>query len=443
MYRNIQAYLDTWQTSPIRTPLVMRGARQVGKSYAVREFGQRCFLNTVEINLETQPEFLACFRSHNAKSICAELEAISNSDITLGRTLLFVNEIQASQDALLSLRAFKDDLPELHVIAAGSLLEFSLQDDKTFSFPVGRVTFSYLQPLSFQEFLLALGERKLSEMIREATLLRPCSEAVHEKLLGLLRTYFVIGGMPEVVVAYCNSKSHLEARRIQNRLVTAFMADFSKYGRRYNHRKLQQLLGAVPRLVGKKFKFSHIDSEANARDFKLPLLDLERAGLVRLIHATSANGIPLGSEEREGVFKAQYLDVGLMLNALGLELFSTTSEQALFANEGAIAEQFVGQELLSSLNHEELPQLFYWTREVKGSEAEVDFVVAYGSDVIPVEVKSGATGRLKSLRQFMIDKKSKIGIRVSQHALSKIDDLVSVPLYMVSEIPRLIGEVLA
>ena len=299
-----------------------------------------------------------------------------------------------------------------------------------------------MQPLSFQEFLLALGEQKVSQIITDATLLNPCSEAVHQKLLDLLRTYFVIGGMPEAVMAYCASKSHIEARRIQNRLVTAFMADFSKYGRRYNPRRLQQLLGAVPRLTGKKFKFSHIDSDASARDFKIPLLDLERAGLIRVIRATSANGIPLGSEEREGVFKAQYLDVGLMLNALGVDLFSTTSGQALFTKEGAIAEQFVGQELVASLDQEELPQLFYWTREVRGSEAEVDFVLGHGSDVVPVEVKSGATGRLKSLRQFILEKRSKIGIRVSQHPLSKIDDLVSVPLYMVSEIPRLIKEAL-
>jgi uncharacterized protein len=415
MYRKLQGYLDAWQTSPIRTPLIVRGARQVGKSHVLREFGQRSFSNIVEVNLETQPEFLNCFQSRDAKKICAEIEAISNSEITPQKTLLFIDEIQASKDALLSLRSFKENLPSLHVVAAGSLLEFSLQADDAFSFPVGRITFAYLQPFSFQEFLLAMGEKKLGQVICEATFDNPCSLAVHQKLLDLVRTYFVVGGMPEVISAYSISKSLVEARRIQNRLVTAFIADFAKYGKRYDHRKLQQLLSAVPRLVGKKFKFSQISEGSNARDFRLPLLDLERAGLIRLVRATSGNGIPLGSEERNGIFKAQYLDVGLMINALGLDLFSTSTEQAVFANEGSPAEQFVGQELIASMDQEMSPQLFYWSREAKRAEAEVDYVIAWGAEVLPVEVKSGSTGRLKSLRQFMLEKNSKVGIRISQH----------------------------
>jgi len=226
---------------------------------------------------------------------------------------------------------------------------------------------------------------------------------------------------------------------VQNRLVTAFIADFSKYGRRYDHRKLQQLLNAVPKMVGKKFKFSHVDPSVSARDFKLPLLDLERSGLVRTIRATAANGIPLGGEERNGVFKASYLDVGLMLNALGLDLMSTDAEQAVFINEGALAEQFVGQELLAHLDPESSPQLYYWARETKGAEAEVDFVIAQGPHIIPIEVKAGAGGRLKSLRQFMIDKKSPLGVRMSQLPLSLVDGVLSIPLYMASEIPRLVA----
>ncbi len=200
---------------------MLRGARQVGKTHSIREFGRDHFANLVEVNLETNPEFLGCFSSPDAKTICAQLEAVAN-----------------------------------------------------------------LQPLSFKEFLGASGEFKLVQMVTAATVETPCAGSV------------------------------------QNRLAIGFVADFSKYGRRYDHHKLQQLMNAVPRLVGKKFKYSHVDPETTARDFKLPLLDLERAGLVPLIRASGANGIPLGAEDREGVFKAQYLDIGLMMSALGLDLFS-------------------------------------------------------------------------------------------------------------------------
>ena len=229
----------------------------------------------MEINLETSPQFLECFSSLDAKSICMQLEAIASTEIIPGETLLFIDEIQASKNALLSLRSFKEALPKLHVIAAGSLLEFALQDEDAISFPVGRVTFAYLQPLSFLEFLSALGERKLIAAISSATLAAPCPAAIHLKLLELIRTYYILGGMPEVIMAYLATQSFTEARRVQNRLVTAFIADFAKYGRRYDHRKLQQLLNAVPTLVGKKFKYSHVDQDVSARDFKLPLLDLE------------------------------------------------------------------------------------------------------------------------------------------------------------------------
>jgi uncharacterized protein len=438
MYRKINDYLLNWKKSPIRVPLIVRGARQVGKSYSIREFGSSAFQSLVEINLETQPHLIKCFESFSASKICSQLEVICNVDIRPGKTLLFIDEIQASREALMSLRSFKEDLPDLHVIAAGSLLEFALQDPGALSFPVGRVSFAYLHPLSFKEFLLAIGEEKLHNSIEAATLEDPCSTAVHDRLIEMLRLYYMVGGMPEAIKAYTLSQSILEARRVHSRLVTAFVADFAKYGRRYDYRRLQQLLKAVPRLVGKKFKYSHVDSDVNARDFKLPLLDLERSGIVRLVRASSANGVPLGSEERSGVFKVQYLDIGLMISALGMDLYADNLEDFLFANEGSLAEQYVGQQILAAKDHEVPPQLYYWVREVKGSAAEIDYVDALGSKVIPIEVKAGSTGTLKSLHQFMVEKKSEVGIRISQHPLSKVDRLISVPLYMVAEIPRLI-----
>lgn len=291
---------------------------------------------------------------------------------------------------------------------------------------------------------MALGEWPLLELLRETSLqnAEKISKVVHEKLLGLVREFYLVGGMPEVVDVYRETRSFLEVKNIQTRLMTGYIADFVKYGARYDHRKLQTIMNAVPRLVGQRFKFSHVDPQARARDLKTPLLDLEKAGLIRLVRATSANGVPLASEEREGIFKALFLDIGLMLNILRVELGAMPIQDALFANEGALAEQFVGQELLAHSAADWCPQLYFWQRDVKGSEAEVDYVLPHHDLVIPLEVKAGKTGRLKSARIFSTEKKSKVVMRISQHPLSYHDGVLSVPFYMCSEIQRLLDEVL-
>ncbi len=394
-----------------------------------------------ELNLELDQRLLSCFCSRDANVICEQLELILRDDIVDGETLLFVDEIQVSKDALISLRSFKEKRPNLHVIAVGSLLEFSLDDSESFSFPVGRVSFSFLHPMSFREFLLSMGHEKIVKNLAACSVNHPCSLAVHELLLNLLRTYFVVGGMPEVLATYRASQSLRDAQRIQARLMQAFIADFSKYGRRYDFRRLQNILTAAPKLVGRRFKYSHVDEHTKARDLKQPLLDLERAGLVRLVRASLATGVPLGADERNGVFKVQLLDIGLMVNALGLSAFDMPAAEFLFSNEGALAEQFVGQELLASQEPGLHPQLHFWARDAVGSEAEVDFVFPNQDKVIPIEVKSGTTGALRSLRLFMREKNSPVGVRISQHPLSFTDGILSVPLYMVHELPRLLAEI--
>jgi len=243
-----------------------------------------------------------------------------------------------------------------------------------------------------------------------------------------------------VVDTYRETRSYLEAKLVQSRLSQGYIADFVRYGRRYDYRKLQTILTAVPRLVGKPFKFTQVDTGARARDLKQPLFDLEKSGLIRIIRATAANGTPLAAEEREGIFKVQLLDIGLMLNLLGTDLGSRPIAEALFANEGALAEQFVGQELLANEPPEVNPSLHYWHREAKGAEAEVDFVIAHNGRVIPVEVKAGTTGSLRSARLFMQEKAIPTAIRISQHELSLHDGILSVPFYMCTEIPRLLSE---
>ncbi len=439
MYRIFMDYLESRATDSRRVPLLLRGARQIGKSHALRDYGSRPGRQLVEVNLELRPELVECFRSRQPDEIVRQLEAVAGTSIDDATTVLFIDEIQESNDALISLRAFKEQRPRLDVVAAGSLIDFALNDGKLRSFPVGRINFAWMHPMSFREFLLAIGEDKIAACCASATLEKPPAAAIHAKLLTLVRLYFILGGMPEVVATYAETKSLLAASRVQTRLSQGFSADFAKYGARYDHRKLQRILVSAPRLVGKQFKYSQIDPDTKARDLKTPLADLERAGLVRRIPAVSGNGLPLAAEEREGIFKIQMLDIGLMLNALGLSIGAMPLHAALFINEGALAEQFVGQELLAYADPEQPPQIYYWSREAKGSQAEVDFVISHSGKVIPIEVKAGATGTLRSLRQFMLDKECKVGVRFSQHPLSLTDGILSIPLYMVSELHRLLG----
>jgi len=443
MYRQFQDFLTSRSKRSKQTPLIVRGARQTGKSHSIRQYGMISFPHLAEINLELAPSMKACFSSLNAITMSRELEALLKTRLIDGQSLLFIDEIQESPEAILALRAFKEQRPGLEVIAAGSLLEFALDDEKIRSFPVGRVGFAWMHPMSFREFLLALAEDGLVECISKATPDVPVSEAVHHRLLELVREYFVIGGLPEVVDTFRESKSYLEAKIVQSRLSLGYVADFVKYGKRYDYRKLQTILRAVPRLVGRPFKFSHVDSDARARDFKQPLLDLEKSGLVRLIRATHANGTPLAAGERDGVFKVQLLDIGIMLNMLGIDLGPKSIVDALFVNEGALAEQFVGQELLANTPADTSPSLHYWHREAKGSEAEVDYLITHHDKIMPMEVKAGSTGSLRSARLFIREKNAAFAIRISQHPLSFHDGILSVPFYMCGELTRILDRMVS
>jgi predicted AAA+ superfamily ATPase len=440
MYRNFLHLLQNRTPRSRAVPLIVRGARQVGKSHTIKEYGQTSFESLAEVNLELNPALHSCFASLNPTTICRELEALLKVKFIDGKTLLFIDELQTCPEALMALRAFKEQRPGLDVIAAGSLLEFALDESTLRSFPVGRVGFAWMHPMSFSEFLRAMDEDSLLDALHSATVEKPVSQAIHHKLLELVRTYYVIGGMPEVVDTFRITGSYLDAKQVQARIFMGYVADFVKYGRRYDYRKLQTILSGVPRLVGEQIKYTRFDPDVRARDLKQPLLDLEKAGLIRLVRATTANGVPLGAGEREGKFKAQFLDIGLMLNALGLNLGSMPLEDALFANEGSLAEQFVGQELLVNESPDVAPGLYYWSREAAGSSAEVDFVIARGDAVIPVEVKAGKTGTMRSLGLFMKEKKSRVGVRISQHPLSLHGDILSVPFYMCSQIHRLLDE---
>ncbi len=436
MKRDIETELKKWKTSPNRMPLIIRGARQVGKSFTIEKFGNEFFTNIMTINFEFEPAIASLFETPNPEEIVAQLEIKKKTKITPGETLLFLDEIQYCPKAIIALRYFKEKMPNLHVIAAGSLLEFTLQDHN-FSFPVGRVEFLYLRPLSFNEFLYNKGELQLLDAFEQVSLDNPLPESIHNHALELFKKYILIGGMPAVTDLFLKHNSYLECQRLQEILTQTYRNDFGKYATKTQYKHLQKCFERAPHLIGQHFKFVSVDRESRSRDIKIALEQLCWAGLINRIYATSASGIPLMAQMNENKFKLLYLDIGLLQGIHQYDNELILNQDILQINAGELAEQFVGQELLAYGKSYENKQLFYWNREAKSSLAEVDFVITINSEIVPIEVKAGTTGRLKSLREFMKEKKSTLGIRVSQNPLSLCDNILSVPFYLLKQLPRL------
>ncbi len=434
MKRSLYTVLQLWKDDPFRLPLIVDGARQVGKSYAVEHFGAQTFNNVAVVNFEVNTRFSSCFAELDSTAIIKNLEILLKQNIECGKTLLFLDEIQVCPRAIKSLRYFKEQLPELHVIAAGSLLDFTLHREK-FSFPVGRVQFVYMRPLSFVEFLRARGEIQVSEMISMTTLDNKLTPPVHEHLLQLVREYFFLGGMPAIVAAYNREHSLLKCQQLQSSLITTYQADFNKYATDAQQKYLRTFFERSPQLVARQFQYKKIDPNTRSRELKGALEQLCLAGLLHRVHETSANGIPLRMEKK---FKLLFLDIGLYQRALQVDLRQYNETDLLALHEGCLAEQFVGQELLAYANVFEDKYLYYWERSKKNSSAEVDFVVNIDANIVPIEVKAGKTGRLRSLAQFLQEKKCSIGVRISQAPLHYEHNILSIPFYLISQLPRLL-----
>ncbi len=439
MYRIIESELLKWQKQGDRLPLIIRGARQVGKSFTIEKFGRENFKNLVILNFELQPDFVSCFESLDPDRIISRIELMTEKDVIDGETLLFLDEIQQCPQALLALRYFKEKRAGLHVIAAGSLLEFALKEE-SFSFPVGRVMFLYMRPLSFYEFLLNAGNNKLLQVIENISLNQPMDLYMHEFTLKLVREYMLVGGMPAVVSRYLETKSFLEVHRLQSALLESYRNDFGKYASKAQFKYLQKFFDKAPFLVGTNFKYVKVDPEARSRELKVALEQLCWTGLVKRVFQTAANGIPLEAEVNERKFKLVFLDIGLMQNANKIDPTIILTEDIWQVNEGALAEQFVGQELLAYGNSYESTNLYYWEREQVSSTAEVDYVAQVATKIVPIEVKAGKGGHLKSLKQFMAEKKSAVGIRVSQNPLEKKEKIVNLPLYLIYQLKKVIME---
>ena len=395
MRRIIDERLLEWADHPRRKPLIVRGARQVGKTWSVASLGEKRFRNRIHrIDLERNPDWHRIFEGNlDVLRILAELEIVLNARITPGEDLLFLDEIQSCPRAIMALRYFFEEMPRLHVAAAGSLLEFALED---ISFPVGRIQFLEMQPLTFREFLQAQGKEKMAETLGKSP--TKLSDTIHQALMSEVRVYLLVGGMPEAVAVYVQEKSIEAVFRVQDELIETFRQDFSKYAPKADKRCMGNVFVNTARSVGKVVKYSHL-----AEGFSTPTIHkafdlLCSARVVIKVRSTSPAGIPLSSNASEKLFKSLIVDVGLMRSLAGISAKEVIARQEMLGiYEGALAEQFVGQELKAATGNTP----YFWQRKAKSSQAEVDFLVVKENGVVPIEVKSGSSGRLKSLHMLL------------------------------------------
>lgn len=442
MRRKIQDGLEFWQGMHERRPLILRGARQVGKTYAVRKFGRDNFSNYIEINLELEPELRVAFSSLKPDEIILRLSVLLNKEIDPKNSLLFIDEIQEEPQALMALRYFYELMPDLAVVAAGSLVEFVLESDE-FRMPVGRILSADLGPMSFREFLDAKGEDQLIKYLSSVTVEAGVEELFHEKMKSLLREFLYCGGMPAVVFAHVNGHSPQEVMMTQKSIVRSYTDDFGRYAKSSRYKFLQQVFETAPRMTAQLYKYSHVNPDSPAVNIREALEMLCKSRTVNKVCHSAGHGLPLAAQTNPKKFKITFLDVGLMQSSLGLGAEIYKANDFLNINSGTVTEQFVGQELQNLSPFGEDKRLFFWARNKKSSTAEVDFLYAYEGKVYPVEVKAGKTGRLRSLKIFLEEHPATMfGIRLSLHELSYIDGVLSVPLYMVAELPRLIEDTL-
>lgn len=452
MIRFVGRKLDHWLKSKNRKPLVLRGARQVGKTWLVRDFAHRHGLNLIELNLERVPHLADLFAGNDPAEILRNIEAEMSTTIDPASALLFLDEIQAAPELFGKLRWFKEELPALPVIAAGSLLEFALSN-YPYSMPVGRITYFYLEQMSFSEFLLASGNEPLYQKLISYELGQDIPRPLHQKYLEFYHQYCLVGGMPEVVQAWVENQNSTACLKLQQDLLTTYRDDFHKYGGEMDARLLADIMLSVSRQLGNKFVYSRVDRSLKILPVKKAFSLLCQAKVCSKVLHTSGNGLPLGAESNAKFFKALMIDIGLVSAQLGLSAMKRPDQRDLiFTNKGGLAEQFVGQQFRAVQTPSMDPELFYWQR-TGGRLGEIDYIIQHGSRVVPVEVKSGPAGKMKSLHQFMAEKKLDLAVRCNLNlpSVEKIRvkttlgqpvayRLVSVPIYLAEHLPRLIEQ---
>lgn len=448
--RNIDHSLQEWKESATHKPLLLRGARQVGKSSAVRHLGTQ-FEYFAEVNFERDKAVSVFFKGDlNVRLISTKISGYKQVPIIPGKTLLFLDEIQACPEAIMSLRFFKEDYPDLHVIAAGSLLEFALQELPTFG--VGRIHSIFMYPMTFDEFLVAMGKQGIIEMRRLADSIHPLDEAFHAALVEQFRIYLLVGGMPEAVAKWKKTSDFLQCQQIHNDILLTYEDDFNKYSPRVSPDLLRVTLNGICHQIGQKLTLTQISDTHRSYQIRSALNLLALAGLIMPVVATSANGLPLDAEADERRAKYLFLDSGLLLSILHLDgdisqelisLILTGSPQDL-VNKGNITEMVAGLEIIRYKKPIQRPRLFYWEKTGK-SIAEVDYLTVRDMKVLPIEVKAGTQGGMKSLWMFMREKHLTEAVRCSLENFGSLEYIDKVdgnavrhvricPLYALSQL---------
>jgi uncharacterized protein len=437
-HRNILNELQDWRVSTNRKPLLIRGARQVGKTTVVNEFSRQ-YSQYIYLNLERSEE-AAIF--HNQTRFASLVEAIfflKDKDIQQSETLIFIDEIQEVPQAINLLRYFFEDFPHLHVIAAGSLLEAVLSENVTM--PVGRVEYKVLRPMSFEEFLGAMGEKSALQQYKSI----PIAAYAHEKLLQLFHTYTLIGGMPEIVKHYVENRNLSALLPIFESLLVSYMNDVEKYARNSSMvQVIRHVIKSMSVEAGNRIKFQNFgNSNYGSREVGESIRIIEKALLLYLIYPSTSSALPLFPDKKKSP-RLQLLDTGLMNHFAGIqkEIIGTNNLEVVY--RGKVIEHIVGQELLAS-KYNVLSELHFWTREQKDATAEIDFIYVFDGQIVPIEVKSGATGRLRSLHLYMDSAPHNLAIRIYSGALNietittptgKNFKLLNLPYYLTGQIEK-------
>ncbi len=429
--RLIDTELTNWKDSKEAKPLLVRGARQIGKTQTIKNLGKQ-FDYFIEINFESDKQVHSIFEGNlSADEISENISAIYRKPIINGKTLIFFDEIQACIPAIQSLRFFYEHKPGLHIVAAGSLLEFALSEIP--SFGVGRIRSVFMYPFSFDEFLMALNEGKLLELKQKASPQKALNTALHDKLLQYLQKFLILGGMPEVVSKYAQTNDLNQCFLILNDLKNSYFDDFAKYKKIVPPKRIRDVFNSVVMQAGTKFMYSKTQSEDNHKQIREALELLIMAGIAIPVTHTSANGLPLGAESDYKKRKILLIDTGLFLNILNLDIgkiilindFNTI-------NKGNLTEMFVGLELMKYNSPYQRSALYYWHREARNSNAEVDYLIAQHNNIVPVEVKSGKKGGMQSMNLFLETKNKAKGIRISSENFSAYNKIEVYPLYAIS-----------
>lgn len=432
MYRLAMEQLLKWKSNTHRKPLIIEGARQVGKTWLMKEFGKQAYDSTVYINFDSNSQMAALFAADlDVKRLILGLELYSGKKISPDHTLLIFDEVQEVPRALASLKYFCEDAPQYHIVCAGSLLGIALHEGT--SFPVGKVDFLKLYPLSFKEFLMATGKGRYAELLNSGDF--SLITSFKQTYIDALKYYYFVGGMPEAVQCFAEDNDFAEVRAIQKRILAAYEQDFSKHAPNVIVPKIRMLWNSIPSQLArenKKFLYGLVREGGRAKEYETAIMWLVDCGLVHKVSRVNAAGIPLKAYEDLKAFKLFIVDVGLLSCMVGLNSRTLLDGNALFVEfKGSLTEQYVCQQLKTV---EDLG-LYYYTND-RGS-CEVDFIVDTSEQIIPVEVKAEINLRAKSLKTYCEKYNPKIAVRTSMADFRKEDWLVNLPLYAIDYLPKL------